>query len=77
MVVEVELRENRRPNDPRQNLWSGHATLDGQSYEDEELLHCVNARYAAESIGLKLKNERKFKAKAEGNSFRIKKEEIT
>ena len=74
MVVEVELRENDNFRLPGQNLWSGHATLDGQPYEDEELSHCVNAQYAAESIGLKLKNERKLKAKAEGDSFRIKKE---
>jgi hypothetical protein len=76
MVVEVELRENRGSQEPRQNLWSGHATLDGQPYEDKDLSHCVNARGCAEGIGIRLRNERKAKAKAEGDSFRIKKEEV-
>ena len=77
MVVEVELRENENFRTPGQNLWCGYATLDGQPYEDRDLPYCVNAKYATEGIGIRLRNERKAKAKAEGNSFRIKKEEIT
>ena len=76
MVVDVKIKENDFRYTPRQNLWGGHATVDGKPYEDKDLAYCVNARYYAENIGIKLKNERKAKAKAEGNSFRIKKEEV-
>lgn len=72
MVVKVELKQNPDLGEPRMNVWRGYATVDGLPYEDEELSHCVNAQYAAESIGRKLTDERKAEAKANGDSFRIK-----
>ena len=76
LVVEVELKENSGLIPPGQNIYYGVATVNGSPYEDEDLAGCVNARYCAEGIGIKLRNEYTAKAKAEGKSFRVKKEEV-
>lgn len=77
MVLNVELTQNPGLLKPGQNVWSGHATLDGSPFTEADLSHCVNARIAAEKIGKKLRDRLKLEAKAEGKSFRIKKEETT
>lgn len=75
--VVVELKQIEGVMKKGQNVWEGFVTVnyDGK-YTGEDLSHCVNARLAAERIGLKLKDEIKTKCKAEGKSFRVKKEEI-
>jgi len=71
LVVRVELKEREGLIKPGQSIYYGVATVNGSPYE-EDLDGCVNAQYCAESIGIKLLNEYKEKAKAEGKSFRIK-----
>jgi len=73
LVVDVELKERDGLIEPGQNIFFGVATVNGSPYEDEDLSGCVNARYCAEGIGIKLIDEYKTKAKAEGKSFRLKK----
>ena len=73
LVVEVEILEHDGMAQPGRNIYYGVATVDGSPYEDEDLSGCVNAQYCAEGIGIKLVNEYKTKAKAEGKSFRLKK----
>ena len=77
LSVIVELKQIEGLMKKGQNVWEGFVTVnyDGK-YTGEDLSHCVNARLAAERIGKKLKKEIKDKCKAEGKSFRIKKEEI-
>ena len=72
LVVEVELKQHDGLVPPGQNIWYGIATVNGSPYEDSDLSNCVNALYCAEGIGLKLLNEYKTKAKADGKPFRIK-----
>ena len=73
LVVEVEILEHDGMAQPGRNIYYGVATVNGSPYEDEDLSGCVNAQYCAEGIGIKLVNEYKTKAKAEGKSFRLKK----
>lgn len=73
LVVEVELKERDGLAEPFQSIFYGVATVNGSPYEEEDLSGCVNAQYCAEGIGIKLINEYKAKAKAEGKSFRLKK----
>ena len=73
LVVEVELKQHDGLIPPGQNIWYGVATVNDSPYEDEDLSGCVNALYYAEGIAIKLINEYKAKAKAEGKSFRLKK----
>lgn len=76
LVVKVELKQWNGLVPSRQNVYYGVATVNNLPYEDPDLSVCVNAMYCAESIGIKLKNEYKAKAKADGKSFRIKNEEL-
>lgn len=76
LLLTVELRQCEGLRILGRNLWEGFATLDGQPYTKEDLTHCVNAKLAAERIGQGLRDKMKLKAKEEGQSFRIKKEEI-
>jgi len=73
LVVEVELKQHEGLVPPGVNLFYGVATVNGSPYDDVDLSGCVNALYCAEGIGIKLINEYKAKAKAEGKSFRLKK----
>jgi len=73
LVVEVELKQHEGLALPRQGIYYGVATVNGSPYEDPDVRWCVNAQYCAESIGIKLINEYKAKAKAEGKSFRLRK----
>ncbi len=72
LVVEVEILEHDGMAQPGRNIYYGVATVNGSPYEDEDLSGCVNAQYCAEGIGIKLIDEYKAKAKAEGQSFRLK-----
>jgi len=73
LEVEVEILEHDGMAQPGRNIYYGVATVNGSPYEDKDLSGCVNAQYCAEGIGIKLVNEYKTKAKAEGKSFRLKK----
>jgi len=76
LVVKVELEQREGLVPKGQNIYYGIATVNGSPYTEVDLSHCVNAKHCAEGIGIKVRNEYKTKAKAEGKSFRIKKEEI-
>lgn len=73
LVVKVELKQHDGFISPGQNIWYGVATVNGSPYEGVDLSGCVNALYCAEGIGIKLIDEYKAKAKADGKSFRLKK----
>lgn len=73
LIVTVELKMIEGLMKPRQNVWEGHVVVSDRQYT-EDLSHCVNALLACERIGHKLRDEIKVNAKAEGHSFRIKKE---
>jgi len=72
LVVEVELRQRDGLMKPGDGIYYGVAKVNGSPYEDSDLSGSVNAQYSAEAIGIKLLDEHKEKAKAEGKSFRIK-----
>jgi hypothetical protein len=73
LIVTVELKMNEGFNQPGRNVWEGHVVVSDRQYT-EDLSHCVNALIASERIGHKLRDELKAKAKADGQSFKIKKE---
>jgi hypothetical protein len=73
LIVTVELKMIEGFNQPGRNVWEGHVVVSDREYK-EDLSHCVNALIACERIGHKLRDELKANAKAEGHSFRIKKE---
>jgi hypothetical protein len=74
--VDVELKPNEFPLKPFQNVYRGIAYVNGAIYNGIDISHSVNAKIAAEEIGLKLKEELKKNLRQEGKSFRLKKEEI-
>lgn len=76
LLFEVELKLIEGLMKPGQNVWHGVALLDGKPYDKVKLDYCVNAKIAAQRIGQGLRDDIKNKAKTEGQSFRIKKEEI-
>ena len=75
LIFEIELKLIEGTMKSRQNVWHGIALLNGKSYETN-LEYCVNAKITAQRIGQGMRDEIKDKAKADGQSFRIKKEEI-
>lgn len=76
LLVEVELKKINGQIKPRQNVFYGIAYVNGSLYLKNDLSHYVNASFAAEDIGIELKEELKKKLRSEGKSFRAKKEEI-
>lgn len=74
IVVELMLRDGLLK--PFQNLYVGNATVNGQPYDDERLECCVDAKLAAERIGVEHKEKLIAKLKKEGKRLKIKKEEI-
>jgi hypothetical protein len=76
LTLDVELKQIDKPPTPYQNIWEGHAMLNGKPYEDSDLSHCVDAKSAAMRIGHKLRNEIKAKARANHMTFRIKNEDL-
>ena len=73
LLVEVDLKINEGLLKPNQNIYYGEAKVNGRLYVKKDLSHCVNARFAAEEIGYKLKDELTAKT---GDLFKIKTEEI-
>jgi len=76
LLVEVQLKQVEGKLKPNQNVYYGEAHINNKLSATIDLSHCVNARYAAEKIGLEMKNELKKKAIDENLSFKIKSEEI-
>jgi hypothetical protein len=76
LVVAVELCEHEGLAKPFQNVYYGKATVDGQPYDDTMLSCCVNARLAAQRIGITHKEDLIAKHKKEGKRVKIKKEEL-
>ena len=76
LVLIIEIRQIEGMIKTGQNIWQGYATLNGQAYHKPNLECCVNAKLAVERYGTELRDELKAKAKADGSSFRIKKETI-
>ena len=72
LVVEVELKQHEGLGKPGQNIWYGVATANGNDIQHKDLPNCVNAQYMAEQIGLEIIESWKFRAKKNGNSFRLK-----
>ncbi len=76
LVVVVELCEHEGLMKPFQNVYYGRATVNGQSYDDTMLSYCVNARLAAQRIGITHKENLIAEYKKEGKKIKIKKEEV-
>jgi hypothetical protein len=76
LLVEVELIPNEFPLKQFQNVYRGIAYINGAIYNGIDISHSVNAKFAAEEIGLKLREELKKKLRQEGKTFRQKGEEI-
>lgn len=77
LLVEVELKKINKLMKPHQNVFYGIARVNGSLYFKKDISHYVNASFAAEDIGIELKEELKKKLRSEGKSFRAKKEEIS
>ena len=75
LSVTAELRTHNiiKRFDP---IWYAHIEVNGEKYTKTDTSGYVDAQCAAEFVGLKLKQEIKTKAHAEGKSFRTKKEEL-
>jgi hypothetical protein len=71
LIVEVELKMVDGLLKPKQNIYEGFATVNGSIYTEENLKYCVNAKFAAQSIGKKIRNEIIKKCKDEKNVFKI------
>lgn len=76
LLIEVQLKQVEGKLKPNQNVYYGEAYINGKISTIIDLSHCVNAKYAAEKIGLEMKNDLKMKAIEEKLSFNIKSEEI-
>lgn len=77
LYVEVELKPIEGTKQPKQNVYYGIARVNGALRLNTDLMFCVDAVFAAEEIGLEEKENLKKKYRAEGRSFRVKKEEIS
>lgn len=76
LLVEVNIKQVDGLVKPLQNIYYGTAYVDGVIYTKKDLSCHVNAKFAAEEIGLELKNEIKEKLHAENKRLKIIKEEI-
>lgn len=74
VVVELILRDGFKQ--PFQNVYCGYATVNGHSYEEEDLSSCVNPQTTAERIGQKHRDQLIAKYKKSEHKFKIKKEEL-
>lgn len=74
VIVELFMRDGVKQ--PFKNLYVGSAYVNGQSYEDDLLESCVDAKSGAERIGLKEKDKMLARYKKEGKKVRIKNEII-
>jgi len=71
LLVEVELKMVDGMLKPNQNVYEGLAKVNGNSYTEKDLSHCVNAKFGAVSIGRNIRDEIMIKSKKEGKSFKI------
>lgn len=76
LVVNVELILRDGLKQPFKNLYVGNAMVNGQSYDDDSLEYCVNAKVAAERIGHEHRDKLIKKHKKGEHIFKIKKEEV-
>ena len=76
LVINVELKQITGLIQPFQNIYHGIAYVNGSIYLKKDLSHCIDAKLAAEELGIELKEKLKKKLRKEGKSFRFKKEEI-
>jgi len=76
LIVIVELLQREGLHKPFQNLYYGKATVNGQPYDDTMLSMCVNAKFAAQRIGIQHREDLKEKYKKSEHKFKIKKEEL-
>lgn len=76
LTVNVELNLMDGLHQPFQNLYCGTAWVNGQPYEDTLLSMCVNAKLAANRIGIQHREKLKAKYKKGDHKFKIKKEEL-
>lgn len=76
LLVEIELKPIKEILKSYQNVYYGTAYVNGLLYLEKDLSHIVNAKFAAEDIGIELRDEMKKKLRKLGKSFRLKKEEI-
>ena len=70
LIVSVELKQIDGFLKPFQNLYFGIAFVDGKPYKDINLNYCVNAKYCAEKIALRIIGDLRTKY---GRKLRIKK----
>jgi hypothetical protein len=76
LTVLVELKQVEGFLQPRQNVYYGVALVNGVSYTKDDLTHCVNAKLASQSIGVRMKIGIMNKCREEKKLFSIIKEEI-
>lgn len=71
LIVEVELKMVERMLGPRQNVYEGFAKVNGISYTEKDLSHCVNAKFEAVSIGRSMRDKIMKKSKEDDKIFKI------
>ncbi len=74
LVVEVHLKMVDGEIKNNQNIFYGIVLVNGTLKKEYDLHSCVNAKFATEEIGIKLKNELIEKLKSEKKSFKLKRE---
>ena len=74
-IIETEIRQIEGLPALRQAIYYGTVNLNGIEYRGN-FEGCVNGKFLAQEIGLKIKKEIIEKAKIEGKNFKLKKEEL-
>lgn len=74
VIVDLLLREGIIK--PRQNLYMGSAMVNGKPYDDIKLENCIDAKIAAQRIGIEHKEKLLQKYKKEGKKIKIKTEDL-
>ena len=76
LTVIVELKQYDGLIKSMQNVYYGVALVNGVLFEEVDLSHCVNGKYASQSIGTELRNKLMKKCREDKKLFRVIKEEI-
>jgi len=76
IIVDVKLIMVDGKLNNNQNIYFGEVHVNGYKKEEYDLTTCVNAEYAAENIGLSLKETLILRATEDRLRFKILKEEI-
>lgn len=74
VIVDLLLRDGIIK--PKQNLYVGSATINGKPYDDIKLENCIDAKIAAQRIGIERKEKLLQKYKTEGKKIKIKTEDL-